>query len=364
MLNLSTGEQLQGRCHVDWQHGEKSGISFKERTLDLKNAYKHLACKSARQSTTDFLDILGIQWSGDEKDKPYEFVFDPLGVRFDLSNMATLAKVVVSNKPSRVSSIIEQLDQVQTDNSLHPALASELHGKLVYTQAQTFGRAAIPAIREIGNRAHEFGKHIELSQRLKLALEFVKEHLRTAVPRTISANDNSRNVSIFTDGSFEKEKAQWGFFVHDASTNERIIAGGTVPDELVQYWIGTVGKQIITQVELLAVLIARRFLGNKCAGRKVIWWIDNDAAKDSFVSGHSDSLGSMSVIYSFYELERLSPSYLWFARVPSYSNVADEPSRGKVKEAASKFGAQIVDVSISQRDIKELIGFSARHKNL
>ena len=220
----------------------------------------------------------------------------------------------------------------------------------------------MPAIREIGSRAHEPGRHSALTQRLNIAIDVVRENLRSAPPRVVSANDNSRNLNNFTDGSFEAGNAEWGFFLHDASTDEKFVAGGKVPAELVDYWLAIVGKQIITQVELMAVLIARRFLGRKCLGRKVIWWIDNDAAKDSLISGYSDSIGSQGVIYSFYECERMFPSYLWFARVPTFPNIADDPSRGRVQQTADKFGATVVDVTITKDDIREIKSFTARHK--
>ena len=313
--------------------------------------------ESARHSATQFLDVLGILWSTGEKDLPFSHTFQPLGVQIDLSAMASRGEVIISNKPSRVSSISQQLLDVKRCNSLVPALASEIHGKLHFTEAQVFGRAALPAIREISSRANERGRPFGLTPRLVRAIDFVIDHLRTAKPRKLTACDLSRNLLVFTDGAFEQEKAEWGFFVHDCADDRRLVSGGVVPQSLADFWLSTVGDQIITQVELFAALAARIYLGERCAGRKVIYWIDNDPARDSLIRGFSPSLASLSVIYQFFEQERLWPSYVWFARVPSHSNIADGPSRGRAREVACEMSAELVSAHMPADAVKGLMEF-------
>ena len=57
------------------------------------------------------------------------------------------------------------------------------------------------------------------------------------------------------------------------------MAGEVVTQHLVYYWIATVGEQVITQIELFAVLVARVHLGKRTLGCKVIYWVDNNAAR-------------------------------------------------------------------------------------
>lgn len=104
-----------------------------------------------------------------------------------------------------------------------------------------------------------------------MALDFLRSHLLTAVPRKISACDSSRNLLIFSDGSFEKGRGDWGFVVYDASDGTTEVAGSSVPQNLINHWLKVVGDQVITQVELYAVLAARTFLGGRTSGRKVIY---------------------------------------------------------------------------------------------
>lgn len=335
--------------------------------LQFYDDYPHLepaqTGNSARQSALEFLEILGVQVALGDKDQPFASVFQPLGVVIDLTNMATKAEVLISNKPSRVASICEQIASVVQSNSLVPALASELHGKLHFTEAQIFGRAALPAIRELSCRANERGKPHSLTPRLLKALGFLEEHLRTAAPRKLSACDPTNTLLVFTDGAFEGSKGEWGFFIHDCADNSRQVAGGKIPQVVIDYWISIVGDQVITQVELYAVLNARLYLAGRCFGRKVIYWIDNDGARDSLIRGFSPSLASLSIIYQFYRVEREFPSFMWFARVPSHSNVADGPSRGKVQETAASFNGVVVAADMHDANVRGLLSFEACHND-
>ena len=319
---------------------------------------------SARSSVTSFLDILGIGWSSGPKDLEFAKVFQPLGVRFDLTKMSRLAEFEVSNKPSRIEAMVLDIDQVKASGKLPPAHASEMHGRLHFTESQTFGKAALPAIREIGHRSHEHGKPTALHAKLRFALDFLRSHLLTAIPRIIRACDPSRNLLVFSDGSYENLRGEWGFVICDTADGTIEVSGAQVPKELVDHWTRTVGDQIITQIELLGVFVARLFLEKRTASRKVIYWIDSDAARDSLIRGYSTSEASLSIIYQFYKFERSGPSNLWFARVPSHSNIADEPSRGAAKNVVKQFGAREVFSTIPREIIRELVDFSSLHRKL
>ena len=302
---------------------------------------------SGRTAATDFLDILGVQWSQGDKDLAFADVFQPLGVQVDLSEFATRAKAVFANKPSRIQALTEQIRKVMTEDKLPPNVASELHGKLQFAQAQIFGKAAMPAIREISNRANENGRPHNLTDRLRRALEFAIFNLTNAKPRSISACDPVNNIVVFTDGAYEDNKGTWGFVIRDCADDSKFVSGGIISQWLIDLWQEMVGQQLIAQVELFAVVVARIFLQPKAVGRKIIYWIDNESAKDSLVKGFSPSAASMALIYQFYECETTGPSMPWFARVPSYSNIADGPSRGEAAKVANELGAKLVAPQIA-----------------
>ena len=58
-------------------------------------------------------------------------------------------------------------------------------------------------------------------------------------------------------------------------------------------------------------------------------YIDNEAAKYGLIKGNSPTRDSAWLINEFWKQEADMESYSWFERVPSASNCADDPSRGK-----------------------------------
>jgi hypothetical protein len=74
--------------------------------------------------------------------------------------------------------------------------------------------------------------------------------------------------------------------------------------------------------------------------RKVIFFVDNEGARMGMIKATSNSACSDKIIRLYYELERSFPSITWFARVPSYSNPADMPSRGDYKALADELNGE------------------------
>ena len=151
-----------------------------------------------------------------------------------------------------------------------------------------------------------------------------------------------------------------GGSLYDTADDSCSVDGGAVDSNLSELWLNTVGEQIITQVELYAVLMARAFLDKAATGRKLIYFIDNDGARDDLIRGFSNSLASFSIICQFYRFERDSPSSLWFARVPSHSNVSDAPSRGLFEQTAEEYGAHIVSTSLTTSIMQALLDITTQ----
>jgi hypothetical protein len=80
--------------------------------------------------------------------------------------------------------------------------------------------------------------------------------------------------------------------------------------------------------------------------RRVLYFVDNNAARDSSIRGDSDSLASRTLLTIFHAADISEPAWHWFSRVPTHSNIADDPSRLKVRETATLLGAQIIEVPV------------------
>jgi len=99
---------------------------------------------------------------------------------------------------------------------------------------------------------------------------------------------------------------------------------------------------VIAQAELYPIVLCRFIFKDRMAGRRVLYFIDNDSARDCLIKAFSPSVASNNLVQLFFNSDAASVHYPWFARVPSKSNVSDEPSRGEAASAAKRLGAQLL----------------------
>ena len=86
-------------------------------------------------------------------------------------------------------------------------------------------------------------------------------------------------------------------------------------------------KQVIGQAEIFPVLVARLTWKSRIAGRRVYYFIDNESARLALVKSYSPCLPSLKILMSCLAWDQEFQSSPWYARVPTYSNLADAPSR-------------------------------------
>ena len=98
-----------------------------------------------------------------------------------------------------------------------------------------------------------------------------------------------------------------------------------VPDTLAKTWQSQM-KHIIGP----GIVVARCLWHSRLCGRPCIYFIDNYAAMDACIRGTSGSPVFRELLVCFEKAELLGQCWYWFSRVPSPSNPADEPSRGKL----------------------------------
>ena len=104
-----------------------------------------------------FFELLGWEVKA-SKDKPLEETFVALGVEFDLSSTTKEeAAFHVKNKPERVAEIQRTIRGNPESGQMPPAEASQLRGRLVFSNSQTFGRMGALAYTYLGRSAAEGG---------------------------------------------------------------------------------------------------------------------------------------------------------------------------------------------------------------
>ena len=88
----------------------------------------------------------------------------------------------------------------------------------------------------------------------------------------------------------------------------------------------------------LATDVRRVFSGE--VPEQLLTRVDNEAARYSAIKGISPSPVMRILVREFYRFELESPTFSWVERVPSYSNIADGPSRNEPSEAMQLLGTE------------------------
>ena len=100
-------------------------------------------------------------------------------------------------------------------------------------------------------------------------------------------------------------------------------------------------------------------LAKELTARRVIWWVDNEAARYALIKGQSLSRTMNSLVREFYDADSLHSSHGWIERVPRYSNVADDPSRGRPEVACSLLGISSWEPFVHSSDLISRISEAA-----
>ncbi len=208
------------------------------------------------------------------------------------------------------------------------ALAS-LHGKVRYCRAQVFPRAGAGHLGTLVRFMYARGGRLKRAPELEAACRWWPAFIAESRAREVDALDNVKPVVVFTDGACEYDgepivSAGGVLVVHGRPVS---MFGLRLPEEVRRRWAHRRDQQVIGQAELFPVLVAMRVWGPWLKDRKVLYFIDNDAARHALVKGYSPVKASAATIHLVGLQELRLNTHSWFSRVPSASNIADAPSR-------------------------------------
>jgi len=283
-----------------------------------------------------FFELLG--WDVKvSKDKPMSRTFTALGVDFDLTELKSDdPRVVVANKPDRIKEICKKIETHLGQESMTPAEAAELRGRLVLSNSQTYGRMGALAYHYLGRKANKSGDSGALSQDVMWALRWWKKHVAEAKPRTVRVGKQRSPLYVFTDGSCDPDrskqvgvKAGYRVVMFDPEDGALELFGCEVSDDLMRLLsAGGSKKQIVGQSELIPCHAAKVVWKERMTRRRVVLYVDNEAARFGLIKGSSPTRDSAWLLNEFWLEEAEAESNTWIERVPSASNCADAPSRG------------------------------------
>ncbi|CAE7763885.1 SLC24A2 [Symbiodinium sp. CCMP2592] len=258
------------------------------------------------------MDLFGFSLS--EKEKPFSCTAETLGVVLDTSD-PDMGRIFVSNKPERAAMLEESIGRILEQGQVDTRELPSLLGKLRFADAQLLGRTgrlALADLRLLGDK----GGVLQLTDSQSNALAVLRARLLASRPRAIATSPPSNPVLIFTDGACDP--CEGGF-------TSLFPARG-------QWAEGR--KHIIGQVELYAVVLARILWSSYIGGERCIFFVDHSGVLSACINSNSIDASWRSLLLHLEAADEARPCLPWFHRVPSQSNIADPPSRGRWDELA------------------------------
>ena len=300
---------------------------------DFPLASHRLTSVSSLSAAKAMLTLFGFEFAAD-KLLPFEQTCEVLGVKLDLS-LAHEGEIRITNKPSRIEEVRGLLESAVALKALVPSKVPRFIGKLQYADSQVWGRAgriALGDLRSLGGS----GRHaVSLDGSQLAALEVLKARFELGRPLSIKASVPVPPAVIFTDGALEEGKATIGGVLYPSCRQMPAeVFGATLPYNVLELLKGD-KEHVIGAVELFAVAVAIKLWMPRLTGQRVLVFVDNWPALDTLVRGTAGVQEWRQVLLSIEGAEGGQPPLYWFARVPSGSNVADDPSRGSLRSMAN-----------------------------
>eukprot|EP00435_Cladocopium_sp_Y103_P038892 s848_g10.t1 len=266
--------------------------------------------------------------TSDEKEGGFGSMSRILGVQIDLSEVH-LGAITVSNVESRVKELTAVIDDILKCGRVTAAEINALRGRLVFAEAQIFGRLTGVHLKQLARLEGMVGEAVVDSE-LSRSLIFLRNRVLTGSPRRV-LSEVGRVFHLYTDACFEDDMSGVGGVL--VSDEGEILS--FFSEQLSAASIDLLNplkkRGLIFELEALAVLIGTTQLLHPMTLRpcdRVVVFVDNDAVLSRLVSGKRNLKLEQEIFQSILEWEYDASSVVWYERVPSHANIADGPSRG------------------------------------
>ena len=252
-------------------------------------------------------------------------MFEVLGLSVSVAELHR-GSLVLANKPGHLERLVELFGQVKAEGAITTHMGQVLVGLLRFAAGSCTGMSLKHVCADLNRMIHAeaFPSSTEFAKLCDKALKFLK----VSKPRVVCVSDRKDVIHVYTDGSLEGGLAGIGAVILDPSKGFQQVLQGQVPKALMHAWRLESGDHLICQIELFAVYCVKVLMPGRLEGRRVIYWVDNEASRLALVKGQSKSPIMDRVLRALCDLEDGMHSYAWYSRVPSQSNIADSPSRG------------------------------------
>ena len=298
--------------------------------------------KSAHTSFEALLNLLGWKIAdSDAKRLPFAKQWVSLGVEVDFGN-STASEIKLRNKPGRIDNIAEVVAELLGKGAtLGFKEALSLRGKISFAEGYTHAKLTAPLARLL-SRWSSIRVPRPVSDELRFSMAAALLHLKSSGPRRIRKVTDEDPCLVFIDGACEDVTSVGAVLIDPRGENQ--MFGCVVDEATVESWkTKLTQKQVIGQAELIPLLMARLTWEKVLAGRRVIFFMDNESARIAAIKSYSPVLPSLEIVMRCIGFDYTHEVVAWYARVPTCCNLGDGPSRMDPLEAILLTGGRIVE---------------------
>ena len=304
---------------------------FDDYTLLSKTA----CAKSAAVSAESLFGLLGVDYAKEgKKAVEWSTKVSALGVVLNLASKgSSSAEITIGHTESRVEELCKALEVIETAERMSMKDAERLRGRLQWFETFASGRVAQQALRNLSKLA-SVGRKIEKLSRSELeTIHFLRCRVVCAPPTKIHET-SLKTWFIFSDGACEGDLEKLG------SIGAVLVSPCGVPVEFLSEKVPVAwmdhflqsSNHPIYELELLPVWISLVEWEGHLENSQCVFYLDNEAARGSLIGGSSSQDSWARLVRAFVWTEMKCQVKVWFARVPTSSNIADGPSRLDLSE--------------------------------
>ncbi|CAE7831241.1 unnamed protein product [Symbiodinium sp. CCMP2592] len=338
------------KSHSLWFLGAKALLLPWSSFFDDFVTFATTGCSaSAEASVTAMFKLLGWAFAeSGEKSNDFAERFQALGIMVDLRACLD-GTISFKNTAKRVSEIKAFVGKVLESGRLPHHEALRLRGRCQFADSQIFGRTGKKCLGLI--TAHAYGFDEVISRELRISLERFLLRLEDGAPRLIKILEGG-SWHVYTDASYEP-----GAGNSFCGLGGVLVDPNGLPREFFSFVLSEAQKnflgeqnsaQIIFQAEMLAMAVALDVWLEDLTGHTAIFFVDNNGVRDAAISANARASVARRLLEAFLQKEHSSAIIPWFARVPSSSNPADEPSRVEC-DSLNLLGVQLLRSNVSRK---------------
>ena len=201
-----------------------------------------------------------------------------------------LRQSTVGNKEGRVPKVTALLSQCARNQWISTQMLESVRGKLNYIDAQIFGRVG-RSVTEVLSRKHGTGSGKSFSDEDLSDIIWLVAWLEDATPRPLTPSNQGPPLLLFTDGAceptLEGRLTTCGAVLLDRRDMKALCFGVEVSKALQKEWSDLAGgkNQLVTEAELLPLLLARKLWENRLNNSKLLVFVDSNPARFACIKG-------------------------------------------------------------------------------